>query len=427
MSLLDAPPLAAWPAFAYEQEPAHGFFQRLAQSNRVFSTRGLATDLGLNGRNPDVGELLEFCLKFPVANAERLVEATPLLSERHVRLAGQTFRRVRDWSLTQPRVCPACISEGPFHRTWFDLNSVSDCPFHGVSLVDGVGDDLLAWWHPTIGEVPSGATVAVAHPRIEPPETWERYLLGRLGFIEPWRILFLDDVELHHIIDAADLLGFASLNGWRSEALFRRRYSAAQRREAVREGFSFLCEGENGIRRCLSTYAEGGTVLAEPGRVNFTIYTYWGWLRDAVRALPVGKCADAIRTTMEAAALERGVASRKPRVPHASVEVFTLYRLAETLGISAHALRTIALKLGLTTKISNKSDCHFFQRTAVDTLRSVLADLVDRADAIKLVGTDDSSFDQHCAAAGIEPLVRMGGRARIHDHFRKADLERLTA
>jgi len=87
----EKPPLAAWPKCAFPGEGAHGWFQRLAVANGQISARTLAESQGLNGRHPRPASYLDYCLRFPVANPDALIEATPVLDRGVVVLRGQSF------------------------------------------------------------------------------------------------------------------------------------------------------------------------------------------------------------------------------------------------------------------------------------------------------------------------------------------------
>ena len=420
----ELPPLAKWPVEAFVDEPAHGFFQRIAAENQVVSTRGLATDHGLNARNPNPSELLAFCMRFPFRGSEQLQAATPLLEDGYAFIAGQKFRGFRDWSLTYPRVCPGCISEAAYHRTWFDLASFDECPLHGVRMVDGDGNERLNWGHPAVGVVAKSArSLAVALPRIAPPLTWERYVLGRLGFMEPWSIPLLDDVDLCHVIDVADILGFAAEFGWQQKSTQRMGVCYERRRRTIKRGFEFLAKGRAGIEECLTVYLARAEVLPDAGRVSHIIQAFYGWLYFAVQKLPANKCSELLISTMETVAADRRVYSRKGRRA-AAAGITTLNRLARELGLGKYALRNVAVGLGLTTKRASRNEAHYFDARAVQSIKDLLGDLVSRAEAADIVG-GEPILGGLCALGKLEPFIRLGGGTVNFDQFRRSELDRL--
>lgn len=74
-------PLPAWPREAFPFEPAHGYFRRLAVANAQVSVRTLGSYVGVNGRNFDREELLEFCSRAFPRWALRTSNASPRKSK----------------------------------------------------------------------------------------------------------------------------------------------------------------------------------------------------------------------------------------------------------------------------------------------------------------------------------------------------------
>ncbi|WP_238258209.1 TniQ family protein, partial [Methylorubrum podarium] len=149
-----------------EHEPATGYFSRLAARNNQVSARIFADDMGFDGRNLDPGDCLDAVSHLEMRGMDRLIDATPVVTTRTVRLLGVEVRR-RHWS-EAPRVCPGCLAESAHHRTYHSLLSFTVCPFHGCGIVGGL-DGPLAWWHPHLDRAPDGTRVAQPLPRLSHP------------------------------------------------------------------------------------------------------------------------------------------------------------------------------------------------------------------------------------------------------------------
>lgn len=91
-------PLPSWPREAYPFEPAHGYFRRLAAANAQVSVRTLGSYVGVNGRNFDREELLEFCSRFPSKGIENLQRSTPQIEGSLVIMNGEIISRTKDYT-----------------------------------------------------------------------------------------------------------------------------------------------------------------------------------------------------------------------------------------------------------------------------------------------------------------------------------------
>ena len=410
------PPLPTWPASVCPHEPAHGFFRRLADVNGQSSIRPLAAAHGLNGRDLDLMETLEFCSRFPVEGVDDLRRNTPIVRGHLVEILDETFRCPRDWSAVNPRVCPGCLQESPHVRNWFDINVLRRCPIHGCELV---GDTL---WHPQIGmDARTGEGIAARMPMVAPPADIERYVLGRLGAMKPWRLPHLDDVALYHIIDAAEILGYAQLRGWSEKAPQRRKKHSSIFRDAVGIGFDILAHGAE--VECLEGYAAGSPVTPVPGRMNYMFDAYWGWIRWTINNLEASPISSRLRALLPELAAAKGVFSRKGGAEfRRQAGLKGLHELAAELHISVNSLRAMSVQLGLTDASSRRAQAHCFDRAAVSRLKDVLDDLVPRREAARLVNRSLPSFEEFCFHRRIQPFIRLKGRSPSADQFRRSEL-----
>lgn len=410
------PPLPTWPGSVCPHEPAHGFFRRLADVNGQSSIRPFAAAHGLNGRDLNLSETLEFCSRFPVEGVDDLRRNTPIVRGHLVEILHETLRYPRDWSATNPRVCSGCLHESQHVRNWFDINVLRHCPIHGCELV---GDTL---WHPQIGmDARTGEEVAAKMPMVAAPANIERYVLGRLGAMVPWHLPHLDDVALFHIIDAAEVLGYAQLRGWSEKAPQRRKKHSRSFREAVAVGFDVLALGAE--VECLQDYAAGSPIVPVPGRINYMFNGYWGWLREAINKLEVSCISARLKRLLPELAAMKGIFSRKGGAEfRRQVGLKGLHELSADLHISHSSLRAVAVKLGITDASSRRAQAHCFDRAAVAQLKSLLDDLVSRKEAAGLVDLSLAGFEDFCFRHKLQPFIRLNGSSPSADQFRRSEL-----
>ena len=139
------PPLPDWGP-PHPGEPAHGYVVRLGAMSGIGSVAVLLNSHGLNGRDIQPAECLEFALSFPISGKEQLIHATPVVSPTSVAIMGQEIRR-RHWQVGRRRFCPACLAESPHHRVWWDMPAFARCPHHDLDVVDrDASGHPVPWW-----------------------------------------------------------------------------------------------------------------------------------------------------------------------------------------------------------------------------------------------------------------------------------------
>ncbi|PZT99004.1 MAG: hypothetical protein DI624_06520 [Brevundimonas sp.] len=214
---------------------------------------------------------------------------------------------------------------------------------------------------------------------------------------------------------------YAHLRGWSRSAPQRQKKHSGSFREAVATGFDILARGAEA--KCLEGYASGSTVKPVPGRMNFTFYTYWGWIREAINTLEPNPVSSRLKDLLAELAAAKGIFSRKGGAElRRKAGLKGLHELAAELHISHSSLRTIAVRLGLTDASSRRAQSHCFDRTAVSQLKDVLDDLISRREAARLVNLSLAGFDEFCFRRSIQPLIRLKGRSPSADQFRRSEL-----
>lgn len=410
-------PLPAWPAKVYPYEPAHGYFRRLAKANSHLSTRVMADIVGVKGRHIVHQELLDFCLQFPSAHASNLELATPIVEGQLVNLSGQTFHKQLDHGVYRPKVCLRCLDEEPHYRNWFDLKILRHCPIHNCVFTTSGADGEAAFWQTEIaaGRSPSG------YRSVANIGTWELYVLGRLGVLDPVSNFWLDESPLHEIIQAAVVVGAAKETGWAQS----NPHSTTPRAELVALGFEVLQAGEDGVREFFLELGRQGGVVADRGKITFGVAKAFGWIAASVVRQPETVVWNLVRKGLKSAAHSVGIDSRKGRTAVASMpgSHITLNDLARSIALAPVRTKRVAERLGIIQCDLPKTQCHSFSPDDVRTVKAALDDSVDRSVAAELFGLSRKDFDPVAMELRLEPLVRIGSAGRVSDLFRRSELE----
>ncbi|MFC6773059.1 TniQ family protein [Methylobacterium gregans] len=182
--------------------------------NEVGSIAVLLNSHGLNGRDIQPAECLEFALSFPIAGKDHLIHATPVVTPTSVVIMGQEVRR-QHWQIGRRRFCPACLSENPHHRVWWDMPAYARCPYHDLDVLDrDASGRPVPWWSASFTHTPSGADLLRygVPRRAEPRPSLEAYILARMGIASPLPVPPLDGLRtLGEALDLVELVGRVSL------------------------------------------------------------------------------------------------------------------------------------------------------------------------------------------------------------------------
>nr|WP_248311304.1 TniQ family protein [Bosea sp. ASV33] len=180
-----APP--RWTPVLRSEEPAHGLYLRLCDTNGLARSAIMRTLTGVrcervwNGR--DLHALAEIS-KCPMADLER--SAFRGGSGRAIRVREHVLDSRDDLLKSPRRSCPDCLNESHHHRLWWDLAFIATCPRHlrrlashcscgrPLSWKDGLLARCFACDH---GDV---AAVAVEEADIYVVEL-DRWFLAQLG------------------------------------------------------------------------------------------------------------------------------------------------------------------------------------------------------------------------------------------------------
>lgn len=422
------PPVSSWPSEVFQDEPAHGFFQRLASANGQISCRTFAACLALNGRNYDFEQILEFCSALPTPGVGKLYGSTPQRSVDAVTLRGETFSPAH-FAFISVRVCPACLSQSRYHRNWFDFSFIQNCPVHDLPLVDGTPHEKLARWYPGVGVLPhSGVDLAKPSPLVaQAPATLARYVLGRIGCLPEWSVSYLDRYTCGEIVQMSEIIGRMRAFGWQSKLNAHGKWDS-NRRLRAEDGFSVLCAGPDAISAALASFTAGSPVKSSSATISFAIGDFYGWLTAPVRELSKTPLGADFQSMMLMHANRSGVFARKGyQAAIGSTGVETLSSLGRKLGITHFTVKEFARHVGVLRSTSDKRRNHSISPADTAKIVNFWADLVLREDAENIVqnsGLGDLSDLERTNL--IRPIMRYGGRSATNDRFQRSMLSRLS-
>ena len=180
-------------------EGARSYFSRLVMDGEEISPRAFAERSDLYQGGDPLQQILKAVTDLPISEDER----TSLIRWTPIPASGANKRSAAPKSSRRSlRYCPQCISEAPYHRSWWDVRSLTRCVFHGTTLRLGEGDSS----YPFYGNLKGGLEVGRSfHPN---DGSYDCYQLQRMGIVEPLvpRPL-LDDTPFDVVVHLVERVG----------------------------------------------------------------------------------------------------------------------------------------------------------------------------------------------------------------------------
>ena len=421
------PPLPDWGP-PHPGEPAHGYVVRLGAMSGIGSVAVLLNSHGLNGRDIQPAECLEFALSFPITGKEHLIHATPVVTPTSVVIMGQEVRR-RHWQIGLRRFCPACLAESPHHRAWWDLPAFARCPDHDIDIVDrDASGHPVPWWSASFTHAPTGSPLPRhgVPRRTVPRPSLEGYILARLGAAGPPAVPLLDDLPtLGDVLDAVELVGRVALGGTLRTRPVVGVTKGFDLPAVNRAGYDVLRKGEDGLVMLLHAVAAARAAFKD-GRGKRASF---GWLGSALNA-EKGSHIGILAGCMRRVAIERGDFSPSTCEAWYAGEAgwLPVPTLAAELGLTEERLRRLSEALGIHERQFGIARARYrsFSPEQAESVRRTLASCLDRDGAADALGLPRDTFDALVCAGVIARFVRIGtGRDRAR--FRPEDVATLAA
>lgn len=402
-----------------EAEPAHGLFARLVGLNGHVSVHVFANEIGMNGRYLSPQECLERLSQLPLKELRTLEQNTPLFRGRYVELRNEVLNR-NQWSMRARRYCPSCLGESAHHRAWWDIVSLTQCPFHDQALGARPHDNSLrAWYSPSFDVATDGDLLLEFRPRHPYKDTFESYVLGRMGFAVRRADSVLDTASLGDLIEAVETIGKYVLAG-PVESTPRVGARGLERARVVAAGYSFL----------RSTHAQRVAMCAQHSSFATNRERAVGWLYSTLRNM----LDNPLQALIAQAAFDAALLGDNYFGFEASdsfslndPDYIALGHLAKNLGIYPKTVKRVAESLGYRLERSKGVKYIVVPAGQAQRIEYEVANLMNREEAARFLGVSTTLFRTLASSFDINPLCRFGGRSTKCDRFRRSDLEGLLA
>lgn len=384
-------PFSRWDIENAPDEPAHGYYARLVAAEGHSSVRRYSDGIDLNARYANPETMMDAVLRLPIDPGRklRLRNATPMRRDDGVWLASERFNG-EDFSFASRRCCPGCLHESPHHRAWWDIVPITDCPYHGHTLIDqDESGKQLRWWWPVMQTTPSGKMLAKPMPRVESQNGFAGYVIGRLGFDRAVAAPLLDGHDLGSVVDVCGLVGRLLSSPWSTDI-------PVFDRKMIEVGFQAM----SWDAACFVEVVRAWVRANVPVELRTKGMGYvFDWFLGNRQSFSTELGAMLHRVLRRALALE----GRPSATPQASdgflQDEVSLTALAHRLGVSKKSTATIADRLGFLPSREAYKGLVQFDAAEADAIAYHVDQSMTRVQAARMLGL---------TAREIMPLVEAG-------------------
>lgn len=385
-------PFSRWTVENERDEPGHGYYARLVAAEGHSSVTRYSDGIDVDTRSMNPEKLMEIVLKLPLSEERklRLRNATPVRKEDGYWLAGQRFNTF-NLSFSSRRWCPGCLHESGYHRAWWDIVAITDCPYHRQPLLEvDQHREPVRWWWPIMNMSPRGQMLAAPFPRANDTETFAGYIIGRLGFDRRFEAPILDQSDIGTVIDLCDLVGRLLASSSISDVSPDDWKSAETGFQALRSDAVAFVEAVRGwIRR------------AVPQEVRTKGYGFvFRWIVERKWGLLDLRLTDMLQKVLRKALALEGRESSEPLTSDAFLqEEVSLAALAHRMGVARNGVSTVADMLGFLPKREKYRGLVMFDPSEAEAIEAFWDKTVHRRQAAPLLGLTPPE---------IKPLVDAG-------------------
>jgi len=371
-----------------------------------------------------VDELRRFAAE--VDHAFEKIAADSSLRDRsgRLRLRGHAVAEYLHFGLR--RLCPACLLEKWHHRFWWDLEPVSTCPRHGLTLLDACRCGTKFGWR-------GGGLVHCSHclndqaeylPQVPADPKVRRsdaYILARFDAGPAERVPILDPLDMPQVFMMMERIGSACegySREWRSAKTLGLPLGMVQAR-----GFEVLAEGK--LDEVLTRIYDG--YIAQGGKSEAGFTECYGWLYHWFNHKRGARFSPLL-----AEAFHRHGAQRFPIVPKAQLgqipdsarRKLSLKEAARRAETSVFAMKNIGLVLGL-IRIEKRSGSQLsFPTEEVERIARDLKGALSLEETMKRLGVARRPVLEMMENGSLVPAL-VGGGQRHAFVFRHTDIDAL--
>lgn len=423
----------------WDDEPMWSLLQRLSAQLGTGTVRSLCRDLGLDFYRLKTARGMREFAKLAGYEAERIIAASASLDgDSAVSIGSQRFA-VMDFHRERVRLCPHCLRQDidsgrgaeeyrAHWRAWWTLTDFLCCPIHGVRLIDRHPESRIPLDRtvsdPRFAAGP-GTDLSLAEPESAGDTSFERYVLGRLGFVQPVGSDILDRIDLNYAMRLIFRVGFAAVHGQDStpdEAM-----SDPARSAVSASGMSFLVGDASPLAELFDTWV----LHADPAKGNWGQRVVYGklydWLNQERKWSHTAYAP--MRDFIRRHAIESFPVNPKEEFFGVKPErrwVYTLYHAAEEVDRHQSMLRPILIKLGILTEEQTKLDDWriFINADQVEELKAFLSGIMNAKQAMEYLGIPRGTFVRLVNEDKVlAPFMTTGGLEQGETLYRKSDLD----
>lgn len=404
MAFIQTLVFSRWDATPAVDEPAHGFFMRLAELEGSVTMTTFANWNDLEVNRVATNQLMEALERHPMPTDwfELLRFNTPLrIGDGYVlRRHSLPYHHIR---FEPRRWCPGCIHESSHHRGWWEVESIRHCPIHCVELeTRDEGGAHVPWTWLGFGYSRDGYALGRQLPRREDGAPFARYLLGRFGWLEPTSAPLLDAIPIPDVIDYCEFVGRFLENP-------PSRKHPPVGTHSADVGFRALSGDRGDLAEAMREWHRKyrGNHKARGVAAHFS----WGYPK--LNFLPESLRLTVRRAFHEAAVFETERYDRRVRDEDFDIEFMPRLEIAQTLGIGPRAVEQLAKEVGVLQKTRERRTV---AAHAVETIAEFKETLVPISEAARRLGINQDAI-RHLVHAGylkvftnLRPGRRSGGR-----------------
>lgn len=394
-------PMSIWPAETFPLEPVQGWIHRAAERNYAFSTDTFVASLGLSGKDWDYDELLKIVSQLPIESYADIEHCTPKRGSQGYDICGHKVPS-RFISKNERRVCPRCLEEERYVRTWFDFVPVAACPHHDVALVGGLPNDPLNWRHTQVGWTQSGVKVGAEHATLQIASKMDRYLVGALSGSPSIKPEHLSGVSLGEILTASICVGKLARGDEKHPS------TTENVRQLCQLGFTPLIEGSDSV---IDFLRQANWLRLDNHKKGYQ--SRLNGVSTMLGAVENGKLRHLIADGFTRARLRNGVATPSGRLSRYDGEddLINLKGAARRLGLSTRTLQKLLCLLGIKSKRCKRTHVHRLTHEQIDAIQGYIEKALNADEAAHLLGCSPQDLDSLVKRKLLTSDFRMRGRS----------------
>ncbi|MER8748075.1 TniQ family protein [Mesorhizobium sp. M1050] len=337
-----------------------------------------------------------------------------MIQEDGIRLCGE-FLRDKQFSISKRRFCPACLGESAYHRLWWDILAITECPFHRTRIEDSLPDGSpLMWWWPYFDHSPKGEYLGrKGIPRKDPGGTFAGYVLSRLGICNSPPAPLLDDMSLQEVIDTCDMLG-RLLGSPRSA----RHPPSLESHPEI--GFEALFRGPAHLMRKLRMWLT--REVPEECRRRGHVVAF-GWITDNRFTLSPRMSSLFNKAMKKALAAENRTVPRELSDADFYSDDIGIEALAQELGIVRRGVAAIADRLGILPEREWYRARVHFNHDEATRIRKFLDDVITTQEADRILGLPPGQLGPLVKAGFLDRLANVTGRGMRGSRYARSQVE----